>query len=69
MNSNGTDGDEFLQRCAPGCSAGEIHKVENQAIVLAIEMAVDHAGTFHIHGQFVAESPANEVRQQIAVVG
>ncbi len=65
----GADGDELFEGGAPGGGAGEVEEVEDEAVGLRVEFAVEEAGAGDVEGEVVFGGPADDVGEEVAVVG
>ena len=52
----------------PGSGAGQVHQMQNDPPRLAVELTVNQAGTLNLERDVVFGSPANQVREQVAVI-
>jgi hypothetical protein len=53
---------ELVPRQARHVPVGQINEVKNEAIILAIEMAINEAGSFDLERELVASDPADQIR-------
>lgn len=65
----GADRDELIQRLAPGVLIGQIDEMEDEAAGLFVQMTVDETCAFDGERDISVSGPANEVAQEITVVG
>src|SRR5437588_1730685 len=62
------DRDEFMNWRAPRACAREIDHVQNQPAGLAVQVAINHAGSFNDEREFIFGQPSNEIAKELAVV-
>ena len=63
------NGDQFFHGRAPCGRIREVHQVKDKPTGLGVEMAVNQPGTAHFDRYRVGRSPANDVGEQVAMVG
>src|ERR1035437_239503 len=60
---------EFLDRCPPGSSTGQVYQVQHEAILLTIEMAVNESRALNHKREAVLGRPAHKVCKQVTMIG
>ena len=58
-----------MHRLTPGARVGQVHQVKEHPAGLGVKVAINQARALHGEGNVVPCDPADEVGEQIAVVG